>query len=732
MRKLSLLLIIVLVVAFTTGVFAQRLAIIKPTTPGHPSDVIPIDNKIYQKLLKNEITDNDLKVLESTHMGIVDTIGYSTTSNTNLGFQCNGDTALSYYEPSAACYIKAVGVIGQLWGTANPIADGFNLLINKSAHPWDWPDSKWQGDGFYPEDSLGYATLLGPEMWGSGGFPVTVVGGTRVWTEMIFLGFEPDNQKEGFIITVVPYGATTTNYMGTDCESYTGTDDHQRIAKFYQAGRGAHGPQYVIRNYRFTWRIVVEFYENTAPVAELEGAYGSVLNADARTITIHVTDLDANDATKAGVGKGEMYYSINGGTEQKVTLTLASGTVADGMWNGVLPAGYIKPGEVCTFRFEVSDIPGLKTELDGGSFGYFVKKENILFYYNDVSLTIANAKGFYWNDAPGFKFDTWDGATDGATQAMLLDMYDYIVRVDGAAPYNQDSAPFQAWLASGTTAKKKHLLWSSMEFLGGDTSPTYTNGPYAADDWHYKYLGLAYLYNDVQNAATGANPPRATWRVDAVKDDIITGAMAKFVSDNKYRLLINAYYELGASDWSDNVDPTPTAVTCFTDSTTGKAMGVHQDGATTKTVFLTFDPLTLDINPPYGTAGYNWPEYGDPVTGAPLGLSVIRHSLKWFGLVSAVDEGTNTGLALGYDLQQNYPNPFNPETKITYSISKPGHVNLSVYNALGQKVAELVNGTKAAAKYQVTWNANNLSSGVYFYRLEAGDFTRTMKMMLLH
>jgi hypothetical protein len=88
-----------------------------------------------------------------------------------------------------------------------------------------------------------------------------------------------------------------------------------------------------------------------------------------------------------------------------------------------------------------------------------------------------------------------------------------------------------------------------------------------------------------------------------------------------------------------------------------------------------------------------------------------------------------------YSLNQNYPNPFNPSTQITYSIAKAGNVSLKVYDVIGREVATLVNGQQAAGTYDVSFNAANggrsLASGVYFYRLEAGTFTATHKMMLL-
>ena len=102
--------------------------------------------------------------------------------------------------------------------------------------------------------------------------------------------------------------------------------------------------------------------------------------------------------------------------------------------------------------------------------------------------------------------------------------------------------------------------------------------------------------------------------------------------------------------------------------------------------------------------------------------------------VIAVDiderDGTN-GLVRSFSLSQNYPNPFNPETVIRYSIPKAEKVSVVVYNLLGEKVARLIDERKQAGSYVVKWNASNVSSGIYFYRLQAGDFVQTRKMVLL-
>ncbi len=84
-----------------------------------------------------------------------------------------------------------------------------------------------------------------------------------------------------------------------------------------------------------------------------------------------------------------------------------------------------------------------------------------------------------------------------------------------------------------------------------------------------------------------------------------------------------------------------------------------------------------------------------------------------------------------FALEYNYPNPFNPETNIAYALPERVKVELSIYNILGQKVAELVNTVQEPGKYSVRWDASRMSSGVYFYRISAGKFASSKKMMLI-
>jgi hypothetical protein len=113
--------------------------------------------------------------------------------------------------------------------------------------------------------------------------------------------------------------------------------------------------------------------------------------------------------------------------------------------------------------------------------------------------------------------------------------------------------------------------------------------------------------------------------------------------------------------------------------------------------------------------------------------SLPYDSLAFGSLNYPVTDVKNEGapLVLEFNLEQNYPNPFNPTTVISYQIPQQGFVTLKVYDVLGREIVTLVNEEKPAGEYEVEFNAANLPSGIYFYRIRAGSFINTKKMVLL-
>ena len=130
------------------------------------------------------------------------------------------------------------------------------------------------------------------------------------------------------------------------------------------------------------------------------------------------------------------------------------------------------------------------------------------------------------------------------------------------------------------------------------------------------------------------------------------------------------------------------------------------------------------------------PDSGSYV-GAAVGVDNLKGIDDTLGVI-IYDNFEPTGISLeqipselGFVLEQNYPNPFNPTTKIRWQSPVSSWQTLKVYNMLGNEIAMLVNEKKPAGSYEVSFDASGLPSGVYFYKLQAGSYVETKKMILL-
>jgi len=116
---------------------------------------------------------------------------------------------------------------------------------------------------------------------------------------------------------------------------------------------------------------------------------------------------------------------------------------------------------------------------------------------------------------------------------------------------------------------------------------------------------------------------------------------------------------------------------------------------------------------------------------SPKGWIELNPDSTFCELILSVDETGTDLVPKQFKLSQNYPNPFNPSTNISYALPTDEFVNLTVYNVLGKTITILVNEQKLAGSYVVSFNASGFPSGVYFYKLIAGNYVSINKMMLL-
>lgn len=112
------------------------------------------------------------------------------------------------------------------------------------------------------------------------------------------------------------------------------------------------------------------------------------------------------------------------------------------------------------------------------------------------------------------------------------------------------------------------------------------------------------------------------------------------------------------------------------------------------------------------------------------GVGYRTVTVKYSQVTTAIKEGL-IDVPAAFELMHNYPNPFNPSTRIQFNIPQTSFVTLKIYSALGVEVATLVSSELSGGRYEAVWNAGSASSGIYFYRMQAGSYTQTKKMILL-
>ena len=163
------------------------------------------------------------------------------------------------------------------------------------------------------------------------------------------------------------------------------------------------------------------------------------------------------------------------------------------------------------------------------------------------------------------------------------------------------------------------------------------------------------------------------------------------------------------------------------------------DIAIADTVFLfpTGDWTLVELPFDYAFGNGNpaaWAAINFLVLGLPdlnAGSTFFLDDLELVDPISGIRQQFDGAVVEDFALEQNYPNPFNPETTIRFAVPKTAEVQLAVYNARGQEVARLVDGTMTAGTYLVDWNAADLASGVYFYTLRSAGQSLTRRMLLV-
>ena len=216
---------------------------------------------------------------------------------------------------------------------------------------------------------------------------------------------------------------------------------------------------------------------------------------------------------------------------------------------------------------------------------------------------------------------------------------------------------------------------------------------------------------------------------------ILKGPGMKVVTDNTASG--HKYVDIQAADSTSTITWTIPNVT--TAGTYQIAFGFRMPYGIPKTQYLNINGIRADSILFNGTSSSVWYEISKNVT-LVAGSNTIQMQMWWSymqldfldvseSIITAVEN--KDGLPTSYSLSQNYPNPFNPATNIRYTVPKLSQVVMKVYDVLGREVVTLVNEVKNAGSYITTFNGRQLSSGIYFYTLRAGDFVQSKKMVIM-
>ena len=161
----------------------------------------------------------------------------------------------------------------------------------------------------------------------------------------------------------------------------------------------------------------------------------------------------------------------------------------------------------------------------------------------------------------------------------------------------------------------------------------------------------------------------------------------------------------------------------------------HVDGITYNTLNISPSGLSAFQNSFFIilnlAVGGNWPGYPDNSTVFPQTMQLDYVRVYQDTTIFSNSGEKNTEHSKYFLLGQNYPNPFNPSTTINYSLAKEGAVKITIYNTIGSKVTVLVDEFKPVGNYSVQFNGDNITSGIYLYRLESGVYNSTKKLILM-
>jgi len=737
----------------------------------HKKDLREAITESKIKRSDGKVFNNQFASKPSNIAGFVDTISYRSfggTWNTNFGF-FGQDVMLMWFEAPADMTIKGIGF------TCSDDTGAENATISLRLIRLNWTKEQLRnfiGDkqiGYFPSSGDGMNNIdpfgetatgdwvsidennpLPPwtdnadpsantfeyDFWSDAGYgwPITPVASPFTdpiyqWVATEDLGFEPSVSK-GDIFAVV----ATHDGINLDADRIGFWSD-QTIGypgwKFYENGRSSADVDqgWWVRNYTWDFALAVDITGDLPPTITFLTQVTTSIITDPRQVLATVIDTNPSGGL-VGVSEVNLKYIESDSDTQSVAMVNIGGDDYE---------GYI-PHFACSeieYWIEAKDINGNKSESRSDKFMFFCPERKSLLVLNgmDAPEGIEYPQSYYFGPSYFDYRQDMDVWAYGPLTKELVDNYKFIVENCTAGPNDDNREVIRDWFAS--SYYRVYMLWGQ-EWLGKFGG--FADVGFNPGDFAYDILGLTLPYNDVSYDGTSGQElpsifmPQEGTDLGGPMFDLVT--QFNTVDSTKIdSVLYDPIYEIGLNNWHDGFevredDPT---LEVFMKAETSRIMGApnvrevnvgvsRNIGQNHMTVFMAYDPISINSSP-----YYYWFGRSD--------VSSQMQAIRNLPLEGDVDDGDLNNIK--FSLSQNYPNPFNPSTTIKYSIPRSTEyysvqqVQLKVYDILGREIATLINKQQKAGNYEVNFDGNGLTSGIYFYKLQYGSFVESKKMILL-
>ncbi len=450
---------------------------------------------------------------------------------------------------------------------------------------------------------------------------------------------------------------------------------------------------------QYGWFMINPVYENDIvygdvfppTISNVERDKAEVKYGDAVTVSAIATDIDGT------VASAQVIYDVNSVKQTPIDMTVAN----DSIWSGTIPA--LNDSSLVSFFVKATDNQGnvsySPTDTVSGRYFYFVLNR---------ALTIQEVQ-----------YSPFGSGYSG--------YHNYEVTVEGVVTSDTSDIPGLVAIQNGTGA------WSGVQIFGTDTETLKRGDKISVTGIVNESYGFTRIGNLDKGAVITPISSGASVTPTEIETAIIGTSRGGILPAESYEGVLVKYTSVTVVDENadGDVGPGGNGNRNFGEMLISDGTGVGtrvelQDGNNDYHNFWNADD---ENNPIRVIDGGTFDELVGILFYSHGNFKLVPRKNNDF--IGYTDVEENVELPTVFSLSQNYPNPFNPTTVIKYSIPEVTNVKLKVFDMLGREIATLVNREQTAGVYNVEFNASNLSSGVYFYRVTAGSFVATKKLLLL-